>query len=409
MLPNHSHNQSHPHLLILSQFVSRFPDQPNQTATQLPTWKCFQKSFAKVKKSSGDQNRTQKSGPKIDVHNGEPLFLGLQSWNSTHELVQNNHQLAPWTWSRCQIKKIHAPTTLRPSKAPSWTNHASRCDWQWWQWWSSKVTAVCHWNHKRLQKTWSYFSPFEFTESHPLFLRIDWHFERKFWGVTTSQSPVPNCFDSRGVLRQQDSGFFHAGHLPGQNNVKCEPTALEKTKAMRWKCTQEAAKQHVPHTRSLIQWPYRVLHNYNIWQCSTWSKWNHKEPPYSGFLRIKNDPRRVKGLTRITHQSRNLGIAHCKQLRLTFRTAEQSVVWCLMGRCSLAGKDVCMIWYKICHVCKITKNENYKTWNVHTSNPINGTNMLGYFLDQKEAAVSLFQIYKMKIPEHAAQRTWVIF
>ena len=32
-----------------------------------------------------------------------------------------------------------------------------------------------------------------------------------------------------------------------------------------------------------------------------------------------------------------------------------------------------------------------------------------YFLDQKEAAVSLFQIYKMKIPEHAAQRTWVIF
>ena len=131
--------------------------------------------------------------------------------------------------SRCQIKKIHAPTTLRPSKAPSWTNHAPRCDWQWWQWWSSKVTALCHWNHKRLQKTWSYFSPFEFTESHPLFLRIDWHFERKFWGVTTSQSPVPNCFDSRGVLRQQDSGFFHAGHLPGQNNVKCEPTALEKT------------------------------------------------------------------------------------------------------------------------------------------------------------------------------------
>ena len=291
---------------------------------------------------------------------------------------------------------------LEPTMHPGVTGNDGNGDLQKSQQCVIETINVCK-KHDRI------FSPFEFTESHPLFLRIDWHFERKFWGVTTSQSPVPNCFDSRGVLRQQDSGFFHAGHLPGQNNVKCEPTALEKTKAMRWKCTQQAAKQHVPHTRSLIQWPYRVLHNYNIWQCSTWSKWNHKEPPYSGFLRIKNDPRRVKGLTRITHQSRNLGVAHCKQLRLTFRTAEQSVVWCLMGRCSLAGKDVCMIWYKICHVCKITKNENYKTWNVHTSNPINGTNMLGYFLDQKEAAVSLFQIYKMKMPEHAAQRTWVIF
>lgn len=89
MLPNHSHNQSHPHLLILSQFVSRFPDQPNQTATQLPTWKCFQKSFAKVKKSSGDQNRTQKSDPKIDFHNGDPLFL------------DSNHEILPMNW--CKI------------------------------------------------------------------------------------------------------------------------------------------------------------------------------------------------------------------------------------------------------------------------------------------------------------------
>lgn len=144
--------------------------------------------------------------------------------------MQNNHQLAPWTWCRAvrskkstfQLLCARRRPRLEPTMHPGVTGNDGNGDLQKSQHCVIETINVCK-KHDRI------FSPFEFTESHPLFLRIDWHFERKFWGVTTSQSPVPNCFDSRGVLRQQDSGFFHAGHLPGQNNVKCEPTALEKT------------------------------------------------------------------------------------------------------------------------------------------------------------------------------------
>lgn len=170
MLPNHSHSQSHPHLLILSKFVSRFPDQPNQTATQLPTWKCFQKSFAKLKKSSGDQNRTQKSDPKMDFHNGEPLFFGLQSWNSTHELVQKKHQLAPWTWCRavrskkstfqllCARRRPRLEPTMHPGVIGAWNNDGNG-DLQKSQQCVIETINVCK-KHDR------FFSPFEFTDVH---------------------------------------------------------------------------------------------------------------------------------------------------------------------------------------------------------------------------------------------------
>ena len=93
---------------FLSHFV-RFADQPNQTATQLPRWKCFQKSFAKViiYYHLADENRM----PALALGKFYP-WIG----------AMGNHQVAPWTWCRA-VQKIHAPTGSNYSapKAPSWT------------------------------------------------------------------------------------------------------------------------------------------------------------------------------------------------------------------------------------------------------------------------------------------------
>ena len=156
------------------------------------------------------------------------MKIGCQPWlleNFTHELVQ-------WVITRWHLGHgvaLSKKSTLQP--APTTLRRRPRlepCSPVWLAMMQMMVAVIFKSQQSVIETTNMckkhdvFVPPFEFTEFHPLFLRIDWHFEGKVWG---SQSPVPNCFDSRRVLRQLDSGFFHAGHLASQNNVRCEPHA----------------------------------------------------------------------------------------------------------------------------------------------------------------------------------------